>query len=108
MASANDEEALPELPFKLTLLAKEDNKVQPRRFQEEEINNSTKHFFDSYSFEAPVVVNRELRSPADGGSTRHIEIDISGTPGLKVSWPAICSVLTGATSKGWPSVSCDY
>lgn len=82
------ETALPELPFTLTLL--KDGKDAPaREFAESEINSSTKYFF--HAVEVPVTVNRELRSPEDGGSTRHIEIDIKGTPlqvrtGWKHDW----------------------
>jgi len=39
--------------------------------------SSTKHFFTATRVK--VVVNEELRTPADGGSTRHVEVDIHGT-----------------------------
>ncbi|CAM9868729.1 unnamed protein product [Phaeothamnion confervicola] len=38
---------------------------------------STRFYWEAR--EAKVVVNRELRDPADGGSTRHIEISLAGT-----------------------------
>lgn len=44
---------------------------------EAKIQSSTKFFF--HNEEVPVVTNRELRTPLDGGSTRHIEVDLSGT-----------------------------
>ena len=39
------------------------------------INSSTKFYFTAE--DCPVIVNKELREPADGGVTRHIEVDIS-------------------------------
>lgn len=76
-AAAATETTLPELPFTLTLV-KDGQDVPSREFAEAEINSSTKYYF--HAVEVPVTVNRELRSPEDGGSTRHIEIDIKGTP----------------------------
>jgi NADPH-ferrihemoprotein reductase len=39
------------------------------------VHGSSKHYFTS--FDCPVPVIRELRAPEDGGSTAHMEIDIS-------------------------------
>ena len=36
--------------------------------------NSTKYYFDS--FDCACAVNKELRKPADGGSTKHIEVTL--------------------------------
>ena len=41
------------------------------------IHSSSKFYF--ISAECPVKENRELRQPADGGCTRHIEVDISNS-----------------------------
>lgn len=41
------------------------------------IHSSCKYYFVAH--DCPVTVNRELRLPADGGVTRHIEVDISGS-----------------------------
>lgn len=41
------------------------------------INSSTKYYFTAP--ECEVICNRELRSPEDGGSTRHVEIDLSSS-----------------------------
>lgn len=45
---------------------------------ESEVNPSTKHYFTAV--EVSIVENRELRAPADGGSTRHIDLKIANTP----------------------------
>lgn len=45
------------------------------RMNFEHVQLSSKHYFTAS--EAPVTEKRELRSPADGGSTIHIEIDAS-------------------------------
>lgn len=42
-----------------------------------QIHSSSKFYF--ISAQCPVTANRELRLPADGGVTRHIEVDISKT-----------------------------
>ena len=41
----------------------------------DQVHGSSRHYFQSY--DCPVTAIRELRSPEDGGSTVHIEIDIS-------------------------------
>ena len=46
----------------------------------ESVHGSSKHYFTS--FDCPVTTVRELRSPEDGGSTVHVEIDISKTKDL--------------------------
>jgi len=42
---------------------------------EKDINSATKHYFNCY--DVKVVKNIELRSEKDGGSTKHIEVDLS-------------------------------
>jgi len=43
------------------------------------VHGSSKNFFAAV--DCPVTLVKELRSPADGGSTVHVEIDISNAPG---------------------------
>lgn len=45
---------------------------------ESEVNPSTKHYFTAV--EVSIEKNMELRTPEDGGSTRHIDLKILGTP----------------------------
>lgn len=54
----------------------------PKQIDEAKIQSSTKFYW--HNVECPVVTNRELRTPLDGGSTRHIEVDITGS-GVEVS-----------------------
>lgn len=46
----------------------------------DDIPSTAKHFWRAHR--AKVTVNRELRQPADGGSTRHVELDLSESGGL--------------------------
>jgi len=89
-------ESLPDLPFTLTI-HKDGSTLPKRHFEDSEVNTSTKYYF--HSVEAPVTVNRELRQPADGGSTRHIEIDIAGT-GLQYLTADNLAVLPHNSSTG--------
>lgn len=72
-----------ELDFSLLFLpaAKNGKPLVPKKLSDAQIQSSTKFFF--HHQEVPVVTNRELRTPLDGGSTRHIELDLAGT-GLTV------------------------
>jgi hypothetical protein len=73
-----------ELDFSLLFLPAGKNggkPLAPKKLADAQIQASTKFFFHNH--EVPVRVNRELRSPLDGGSTRHIELDLAGT-GLTV------------------------
>lgn len=72
-----------EVPFKLEYV--EGPMGRLRALSEGSVNSSTKYYF--HSIEVPITVNRELRSPKDGGSSRHIEIDIKDTS-IKVSQSA--------------------
>ena len=51
------------------------NEVKPDSIRPEDVNSFTKHYFTAV--DCPVIISRELRSPHDGGSTVHMEIDIS-------------------------------
>eukprot|EP00560_Eucampia_antarctica_P001944 CAMPEP_0197831550 /NCGR_PEP_ID=MMETSP1437-20131217/10755_1 /TAXON_ID=49252 ORGANISM="Eucampia antarctica, Strain CCMP1452" /NCGR_SAMPLE_ID=MMETSP1437 /ASSEMBLY_ACC=CAM_ASM_001096 /LENGTH=701 /DNA_ID=CAMNT_0043434507 /DNA_START=168 /DNA_END=2273 /DNA_ORIENTATION=+ len=44
-----------------------------------DVHSSSKHYFSAV--DCPVTLKRELRSPEDGGSTLHMEIDISNSGG---------------------------
>ncbi|CAE7474154.1 unnamed protein product, partial [Symbiodinium microadriaticum] len=61
------------LTFKCTECEPADAVIPPAHI----MNTSTKYFFSSP--ESVVITNREMRSPQDGGSTVHVEFDISGT-----------------------------
>ena len=77
------EAAQDELDFSLLFLpaAKNGKPLAPKKLADAQIQASTKFFFHHH--EVPVTVNRELRTPLDGGSTRHVELDLTGT-GLTV------------------------
>lgn len=47
------------------------------KLDESKIQASTKFYFHNH--EVAVLANRELRSPRDGGSTRHVELDLAGS-----------------------------
>jgi sulfite reductase alpha subunit-like flavoprotein len=66
-----------ELDFSLLFLPKNGKPMVAKKLADAQIQASTKFFFHHH--EVPVLVNRELRTPLDGGSTRHIELDLSGT-----------------------------
>jgi NADPH-ferrihemoprotein reductase len=78
--SMSTEKAKVELEFRVVAVAP--NAVATK-FNDKEINNSTKHYFHCH--EATITVNRELRNQNSTavhpnepiGSTKHIEIDIS-------------------------------
>jgi NADPH-ferrihemoprotein reductase len=58
--------------------------VKPDVIPLDEVHNSTKHYFTAV--DCPVTLSRELRSPQDGGSTVHIEVDISKADKSKLSY----------------------
>jgi len=69
---------IPELPYSITMVP--GDKIPKYRSSVEAPSNShhsTKHFFTSTRVK--VVENRELRSELDGGSTRHLEVNIHNT-----------------------------
>ena len=55
----------------------------PKKFNDSQIQSSTKYYFHNVT--CPVTTNRELRTPLDGGSTKHIEVDITGS-GVQVRY----------------------
>lgn len=55
--------------------------------------------------DCPVIVNKELRAPEDGGSTKHIEIDISQAPGFHYTTADNLGVLPLNDSKTVESVA---
>jgi NADPH-ferrihemoprotein reductase len=57
-----------------------DKSAKPAIIPIDQVHGSSKAFFQS--FDCPVSAVRELRSPEDGGSTVHVEIDISNAQGL--------------------------
>lgn len=57
-----------------------DQSTKPAKIPLDQVHGSCKPFFQS--FDCPVSAVRELRSPEDGGSTVHVEIDISNAKGL--------------------------
>lgn len=75
LEGAGDDSAMeiPAIPFEVTTM-KGSGGDSTRSFAHSDINASTKHYFTAVT--TKVLVNRELRSPKDGGSTRHMELDI--------------------------------
>ena len=49
--------------------------TSPKKIALDKIHGSSRPYFTS--FDCPVKASRELRSPQDGGSTLHVEIDVS-------------------------------
>merc|ERR1712232_1131121 len=68
----------PKCPFEVEFLD-QNNTSEENKFDAGEINSFTKHYFTAV--DCPITGRRELRSPDDGGSTLHIEIDISKANG---------------------------
>lgn len=64
---------------------------KPKGVPLEQVHGSSKPYFTS--FDCPVKAIRELRSPEDGGSTVHVEIDISKAKGLSYQTADNCAVL---------------
>ncbi|CAM9786407.1 unnamed protein product [Chrysoparadoxa australica] len=64
-----------QLPFTLDWVG--DNDKTPHTTKESEAVTSARYFWQAQSVR--VICNRELRTPADGGSTRHIEVSLEGT-----------------------------
>ncbi len=96
------EAAEAELDFSLLFLPagkKNGKPLAAKKVADAQIQASTKFFFHNH--EVPVRVNRELRSPLDGGSTRHLELDLAGT-GLTVR-PSVRPSLRPA---GWLAGVC--
>jgi NADPH-ferrihemoprotein reductase len=71
---AEDETKLPECDYEIEY---HDSKTQPQDIPLDQVHGSSKPYFTSV--DCPVTTCRELRSPEDGGSTVHMEIDIPNT-----------------------------
>lgn len=74
------------LPAKKGLLQRANSKIPTTasngaglvvKVDESKIQASTKFFFHNH--QVAVVTNRELRTPKDGGSTRHVEVSLAGS-----------------------------
>jgi len=63
---------LPETPYHVEFLSVA---TKPKTLTDSEIHSSSKRYFSAVK--CPVTVNRELRTPLDSGSTKHVEIDVS-------------------------------
>mmetsp|Transcript_1048 Transcript_1048/g.1493 ORF Transcript_1048/g.1493 Transcript_1048/m.1493 type:complete len:684 (-) Transcript_1048:78-2129(-) len=74
----NGNPKFPKCPFEVEFLD-QNNTSEETKFDAGEINSFTKHYFTAV--DCPITGRRELRSPDDGGSTLHIEIDISKASG---------------------------
>ena len=69
---------LPTCQYEVEIL----DKPQPCEIpSDDQINASNRHFFHCY--DVPITVNKELRSKEDGGSTKHIEVDLKKAEPLK-------------------------
>ncbi|OQR90495.1 NADPH-cytochrome P450 reductase [Achlya hypogyna] len=81
-AGSDDEESAPSSKTKPPHVVFEAKVVgepaKPRVFKDDEIQNSTKHFF--HNVEVKLVETRELRQSTAGGSTLHLEFDLKNTP----------------------------
>lgn len=64
----------PSCPFEVEFL-NQNCPSEEIKFDSEEINSFTKHYFTAV--DCPITTSRELQSPEGGGSTLHIEMDIS-------------------------------
>jgi NADPH-ferrihemoprotein reductase len=71
-ASSNDAFKLPECEYAIEY---HDSNAKPKDIPLDQVHGSSRPYFTSV--ECPVTTIRELRSPEDGGSTVHVEIDIS-------------------------------
>jgi len=69
--------AMPISPYEVEYIAELHGKddFTPDEVSPDEISKSTKHYF--HAVECPVTLSRELRASSDGGSTLHIEVDVS-------------------------------
>ena len=71
-APVSSGQKLPDCEFQIEFHAKG---TQPNKYSLDQVHGSSKPYFTS--FDCPVSTIRELRSPEDGGSTVHVEVDIS-------------------------------
>ena len=77
VASQADDGSPPELDYTVKYIASGGDK--PRRFRAEEVTPASRHFFGIDSYKVTVAANAELRSAEDSGSTKHMEVDLSGS-----------------------------
>jgi NADPH-ferrihemoprotein reductase len=71
-------DALPECVYVIEYHSKD---TKAKDLSMEQVHGSSRHYFTAV--DCPVTTIRELRSPDDGGSTVHVEIDISKAKGLE-------------------------
>jgi NADPH-ferrihemoprotein reductase len=69
---STDEAKLPECEYAIEY---HDANTKPEKISMDQVHGSSRPYFTSV--DCPVATVRELRSPEDGGSTKHVEIDIS-------------------------------
>lgn len=70
-------EDLPVIPYVAEFLSDGTTTTGTTTISEEDMHNSTKHFFTAAA--CPVTTVRELRTAQDPGSTVHVEIDVSNS-----------------------------
>eukprot|EP00980_Cylindrotheca_fusiformis_P024416 scaffold11885_cov99-Cylindrotheca_fusiformis.AAC.1 len=73
--SADDENKLPECEFEIEYFPSGHTTAIHSDIPLNQVHGSSKPYFTSV--DCPVTACRELRSPEDGGSTVHVEIDVS-------------------------------
>mmetsp|Transcript_80636 Transcript_80636/g.121201 ORF Transcript_80636/g.121201 Transcript_80636/m.121201 type:complete len:716 (-) Transcript_80636:60-2207(-) len=74
--SSTAELKMPSCEYEIEYFEKEDKAGAGKNdIPLDHVHGSSKHYFTS--FDCPVSMIRELRAPEDGGSTVHVEIDIS-------------------------------
>jgi sulfite reductase alpha subunit-like flavoprotein len=99
-ASITETVETPELDFMLTYVPSTGGRVSSaKKLEDSKINSSTKYYFPNHHAEVRVAVNRELRTPKDGGSTKHIELDLQGS-GLTVSRRGRAGLFCGFMQEG--------
>ena len=75
--TSDDEFKLPECEYAIEY---HNSKTKPKDIPLDEVHGSSRPYFTAV--DCPVKAIRELRSPKDGGSTVHVEIDISKSRNL--------------------------
>lgn len=70
--AGTNHDKLPECHYSVEYL---NESASPDKISLDDVHLSSKHYFTAV--DCPVTLRRELRSPADDGSTLHVEIDIS-------------------------------
>jgi NADPH-ferrihemoprotein reductase len=75
--ASDDAFKLPECEYAIEY---HDSKTKPKDIPLDQVHGSSRPYFTSV--DCPIAAIRELRSPEDGGSTVHVEIDISKSDNL--------------------------